>query len=49
MDLIFRIVNKDIRADMGEDFETFRGRDIQFTEILFADATLLFEADGENE
>ena len=48
MDLIFRIVNKDIRAQMGERFETFRGHDITFTEILFADDTLLFAADGES-
>ena len=33
---------------MGEDFETFRGHDIKFTEILFADDTLLFAADGES-
>ena len=33
---------------MGEDFETFRGHDIKLTEILFADDTLLFAADGES-
>ena len=48
MDLIFRIVNKDIRTQMVEDSETSRGYDIQFTEILFADDTLLFAADGES-
>ena len=33
---------------MGERFETFRGHDITFTEILFADDTLLFAADRES-
>ena len=33
---------------MGEDFETFRGHDITSTEILVADDTLLFTADGES-
>ena len=48
MDLIFRIVNKEIAEGMGNDFEKFRGHDIQFTEIIFADDTILFAADGDS-